>query len=167
MFFSVLRIQTRKVETFQPQGFFYSHWLLKNNFESLNNLCLMLFSVICVFLKESHLGNYSKISTVNIIETHDDTISAEYNDNIFFYLTLRPLTLWCIYMCTMLNSGWKNYCSLHKVPVESVSVEIVCQGGVSLIHLHKRVNTDFEWTEKLSLKLMLVATNLLGGGPRA
>lgn len=66
----------------------------------------MLFSVICVFHKESHLGNYSKISTVNIIETHDDTISAEYNnDNIFFYLTLRPLTLWCIYMCTMLNSG--------------------------------------------------------------
>lgn len=65
----------------------------------------MLFSVICVFLKESHLGNYSKISTVNIIESHDDTISAEYNNNIFFYLTLRPLTRWCIYMCTMLNSG--------------------------------------------------------------
>lgn len=60
----------------------------------------------------------------------------------------------------------ENYCSLHKVPVESVSVEIVCQGGASLIHLHKRVNTDFPWTEKLSLKLMLVATNLLGGGPR-
>lgn len=65
----------------------------------------MLFSVICVFLKESHLGNYFKISTVNIIETHDDTISADYNNNIFFYLTLRPLTRWCIYMCTMLNSG--------------------------------------------------------------
>lgn len=65
----------------------------------------MLFSVIRVFLKESHLGNYFKISTVNIIETHDDTISAEYNNNIFFYLTLRPLTRWCIYMCTMLNSG--------------------------------------------------------------
>lgn len=71
-----------------------------------------------------------------------------------------------IHVCHAESKMKENYCSLHKVPVESASVEIVCQEGVSLIHLHERVNTDFVWTEELSLKLMRVAANLLGGGPR-